>query len=73
MANYFQTITKNGHSGYFTPFLEQLNLSFLFHFELGKLLRMLWASMCRMGMNLQSSVIPMDPLPCPQFPPELGL
>lgn len=43
MANYFQTITKNGHLGYFTPFLEQLNLSFLFHFELGKLLRMLRA------------------------------
>lgn len=39
--------TKNGHLGYFTPFIEQLNLSFLFHFELEKLLRMLWASMCR--------------------------
>lgn len=48
MANYFQMVTKNGHFWYFTYFIEQLNLSFLFHFELGKLLGMLWASMCRM-------------------------
>lgn len=56
--------------GYFTPFIEQLNLSFLFHFELGKLLRMLWASMCRMEKKLQSSVhlILMDPLPVPSAP-----